>query len=118
MKYISLVMAVLFAVVLNAQETEKEPAFEIEGKLVKATFYHDNGEISQTGYFLDEKLHGEWKMFNTEGKKIAVGEYADGKRTGKWFFWQDQALKEVDFVDSRVAGMVTWKDANPVVVNK
>jgi antitoxin component YwqK of YwqJK toxin-antitoxin module len=116
MKYVSLIFALLFVVVSNAQDTA--PKFEIEGHLVKATFYHDNGEIAQTGYFLNEKLHGKWKMYNTEGKKIAMGEFNNGKRTGKWFFWNADALNVVDFKDSRLAGVITWKDSNPVVLNK
>ena len=36
-----------------------------ETNLIDATYYHENGQISQTGTFdLKGKLHGQWISFN------------------------------------------------------
>ncbi len=116
MKKIVFVLAMLFAVSISAQTIK--PKFEKEGKQVKATYFHDNGEVAQTGYLLNGELHGQWYMYNVEGKKIATGRYQNGKRTGKWFFWKGDILKEVDFQDNRIAYVKNWNQSEVVSVNK
>lgn len=109
-------LAVMFSVSINAQATE--PTFEKVGKVVKATYFHENGEIAQTGYFLNNELHGQWFMYNTDGKKIASGKYVEGKKSGKWFFWEDEILKEVDFVANRMVNVKNWNQSEVVSVDK
>lgn len=116
MKRMTLIIAVIFSIGLSAQEIK--PTFEKEGKMVKATYFHDNGEIAQTGYLLNGKLHGQWYMYSVEGKKLATGKYVDGKRSGKWFFWKEDILKEVDFEDNRIAYVKNWNKSEVVSVNK
>ena len=115
MKFILLAMALVFSATLSAQE--KEPLFVQEGDMVKATYYHDNGNIAQQGYYLDEKLHDQWVMFDEDGKRIAMGQSQMGKRTGKWFFWSQNDLKEVDFEDNKVVNVVKHDNAEAIVVN-
>ena len=43
------------------------------------------------------------------GNKKSIGEYSNGQKTGKWFFWTDNNLSEVDYSDSRVAQVKNWK---------
>ena len=107
-------MAVMFSVCMYSQDTE--PTLEKVGKMVKATYFHENGEIAQTGFLLKGKLHGQWLMYNAEGRKIASGKYIDGKRAGKWFFWEGQILKEVDFVDNRIVNVKNWNQSEVVSV--
>ena len=114
-KILSLVL--LFCGILYMQAQDKEPLFEKEGKMVKATYYHDNGAIAQMGHLLDGKLHGEWTMFDSAGKRIATGHYMGGVRTGKWFFWNDDLMKEVDFVDNKIVSVVQWVEGEPVAIN-
>jgi len=116
MKTIILSLAILFSVGLSAQNDK--PVFEKDGDMVRATYYHQNGVVAQTGHFLEGKLHGKWKMYNVDGKKIALGEYNQGVRTGKWFFWEGEVLKEVDFVDNKIASVNKWNNSSPVVLNK
>lgn len=117
MKNLILTFAMLFSVALVAQGAPK-PKFEKDGDMVKATYYHENGKVAQTGFYLDSKPHGEWIAFNAEGKKIAIGEYNKGQKVGKWFFWDNEKLSEVDYSDSRVANVTTWNNANSIVVNQ
>ena len=116
MKGITLIFALIFSVVINAQDIK--PVFEQDGEMLKATYFYDNGVVSQEGHFLNGKLHGEWKMFGEDGKKIAMGEYTEGKKTGKWFFWDAKKLKEVDFVDSKIANVTEWNSMGQLAVNK
>lgn len=105
-KYI-LTTAVLFSVVLHAQEVK--PKLEAVGQLVKATYYYDNGQIQQEGFFKEGKPEGKWAAFDVNGNKKSIGEYAEGTKTGKWFFWNDAVLSEVDYSESRIAVVKNWK---------
>ena len=87
----------------------KKPVLEQEGNLVKATYYYDNGQIQQQGHFKDGKLEGNWVAFDEKGNKKSMGNYTNGEKTGKWFFWSDKTLSEVDYANSRVASVKSWK---------
>lgn len=115
MKYMLLALALVFSFTLTAQENK--PIFEKEGDMVKATYYHDNGMVAQVGYYLNDKLHDRWEMFDEDGKKIAMGQYHMGKRNGKWFFWSKTDLKEVDFEDNKVINVVRHDKEEAIVVN-
>ncbi len=95
-----------------------EPKFEKEGNKVKATYFHANGEVSQQGYFLNEKLEGEWKMFNEKGDKIAMGNYNHGVKHGTWLFWEGDVKKEVNFDNNRIASVTNTKSKGSVVTNE
>ena len=112
---LNLLMFVCGALYMQAQNVE--PRFEAEGDLVKATYFHDNGQVAQVGQLLKGKLHGEWIMYDAEGKKLAIGQYQHGIRTGKWFFWKGDLLQEVDFSDNRIVSVVQWINGEPIAVN-
>jgi len=116
MKKIFYLFILTFSFGVYAQSVE--PTFEKEGDKVKATYFHANGEVAQQGYFLKEKLDGEWKMFNEKGEKIAMGNYNGGAKTGTWMFWEGDMVKEVDFNDNRIAAVTESKSAKPLVRNK
>ena len=61
-------------------------------------------------------MHGQWVSFDQNGKKIAIANYNEGIKTGKWIFWTDKNLSEVDYSDSRVASVKNWKEE--AVVNR
>lgn len=116
MKIVLSLLAFGMTLMINAQSVN--PVVEKDGDLLKATYFHDNGEIAQVGHFLDGKLHGEWIMFDTAGKKVAIGQYNLGMKTGKWFFWDEEGLKEVDYRDSQIASVVKWNNGESIVLNK
>jgi antitoxin component YwqK of YwqJK toxin-antitoxin module len=112
-RMIALLVIVIAANTTFAQEckkTCKKNAYELADGLIKATLYHDNGAIAQTGYYTeDNKLQGEWMSFDAEGNKTAVAQYDHGKKVGTWLFYQGETMKEVTYADSRVAEVKTWK---------
>ncbi|NKI30977.1 toxin-antitoxin system YwqK family antitoxin [Croceivirga thetidis] len=114
MKRAVLILVLVFSVYMYPQDTE--PTLEKVGKMVKATYFHDNGEIAQIGYLMKGKLHGQWLMYDVNGKKIASGKYENGLRTGKWFFWQDEILKEVDFVNNKIVNVKKWNQSEVVAI--
>jgi antitoxin component YwqK of YwqJK toxin-antitoxin module len=110
MKNIILTAVLLVSGVIFGQDIK--PKFEIIDNMVKATYYHDNGNVKEEGFYLDGKLHGKWSSYNQQGEKLAIGEYANGAKTGKWFFWAQNSLSEVDYNNSKLTGVKKWsKDA-------
>ena len=66
-------------------------------------------QVQQEGFFKDGKLDGVWTSYSTNGTKIAVATYKNGEKTGKWFFWNNDILHEVDYTNSKIAAVKTWK---------
>lgn len=110
MKKILFAGLLLSAGVLSAQN--KDHKYSVENNIVKAVYYYENGNIKQEGTYKDGKLHGNWTSYNLDGTKQSIGEYANGMKTGKWFFWTGAILNEVDYNNSRIAEVKKWsKDA-------
>lgn len=103
-----MILATMAISALTFAQTAK-PILEQAGNLVKATYYHDNGQMQQQGHFKDGKLEGSWVAYDINGNKKSIGEYTNGQKTGKWFFWNDKSLSEVDYLNSRVATITSWK---------
>ncbi|WP_298507335.1 nicotinic acid mononucleotide adenyltransferase [uncultured Kordia sp.] len=119
MKKLLLIAVFLVSGVAAFAQNSDKPTLEKKGDLVKATYYHDNGVVAQTGYFtLNGKLQGEWKSFDAKGNKTAVGNYDKGQKVGKWFFWNTNQLSEVDYNASKIKDVNTWKRSTSVVSNK
>jgi antitoxin component YwqK of YwqJK toxin-antitoxin module len=115
MKNIILTALLLTAGMVSAQNIK--PSHEIENQIIKSTYYYDNGAVRQSGFYKDGRLHGSWVAYNQDGTKQSMGEYANGVKTGKWFFWTGSVLNEVDYNNSRIADIKKWsKDA--VAINK
>ncbi|WP_411765945.1 toxin-antitoxin system YwqK family antitoxin [Winogradskyella sp. A3E31] len=116
MKKISVILMILCVGFTFAQE-KTQPKLEKKGDVTEATYFHDNGEVEQIGTFNEEgKLHGTWTSFDKQGNKVAVGKYDNGKKVGKWFFWSDDTLREVDYLDSRIVSVNKWDSKTKVAV--
>ena len=86
-----------------------KPKLEAVNNMVKATYFHDNGQIMQEGFYKNGKLQGEWTSYDTDGNKIAIATYEKGEKVGKWFLWNKSSLNEVDFTNNKVAAVKNWK---------
>ena len=108
---------ILLCVSLTFAQAKHNVKLEKEGDRITATYYHDNGEVAQKGTFNNEgQLHGVWTSFDLNGKKVSVGNYDNGKKVGKWLFWTDDILKEVDYVDSKIASVQEWTNKEEVAL--
>jgi len=116
MKKLCITAMLVVSGVIFAQENNAK--HEVVNQMVKSTFYHENGQLQQEGFYKDGKVHGEWISYDINGNKVAMGQYQDGMKVGKWFFWNGLDLAEVDYSDSRVAQVKKWSQGAVVQVNK
>ncbi|NRD18894.1 nicotinic acid mononucleotide adenyltransferase [Winogradskyella eckloniae] len=111
------ILLVMLSVSFTYAQDKKETKLEKKGDLTIATYYHESGEVAQTGAFdADGKLQGEWTSYDVDGNKVTVGTYEAGKKVGKWFFWEGNSLKEVDYIDSRVVNINKWDNKTKVAL--
>ncbi len=116
MKKILTLIALCIATIGYSQD--KETTYTIEGDLVKATYYYEDGSISTEGYFKDKKLTGQWTRFDKEGNKTQIAKYKDGKKVGKWFVWNQEVLKEISYDNNAIVSVNLWKHESRLASNK
>ena len=110
--------AFLLTIAAQAQQKEVKNTYITTGDLIEATIYFEDGTMSQKGFFTkDGKLTGKWISYNREGSKTAEAQYEDGKKVGTWFFWSNDNLTEVNYNNSRIADVSTWKNKDTRVVS-
>ena len=106
-KYI--LIALVFIGTTVAAQNLNQPKLETKGTLTVATYFYDNGSVQQEGAFnKNGALEGLWTSYDFEGNKLSQGNYSNGIKTGKWFFWTENSLKEVDYNDSRITNVNEW----------
>jgi hypothetical protein len=106
MKNIALFLLICITATQTYGQKAKEQKLNKETNLIEVKEFHDNGLISQEGTFnLEGQLHGEWISYNDQGIKIAVGTYNNGERTGKWYFWSGDSMKEVEYTKNAIASI-------------
>tara|TARA_B100000508_G_C11316204_1_gene207133 strand:- start:2 stop:367 length:366 start_codon:yes stop_codon:yes gene_type:complete len=117
MKKSILLLGLLFVAASIFGQADTNVKIEKKGDITEATYYYQDGTLQQQGTFnADGKLHGTWTSFDVNGKKLMVGKYDNNKKVGKWFFWTDGKLKEVDYLDSRIVSINEWNEQTKVAV--
>lgn len=97
MKNIAILAIALFTTISFAQK-ERTLNLNKETNLIEVVYFHDNGEVSQTGtYTAEGKLEGEWLSFDEKGTKQVTAYYKNGKKVGKWVYMIEGKIKEVDY---------------------
>lgn len=118
MKKILFICALFVSVIAMAQDVKPQLEKQNDGTIT-ATYFYSNGAIAQEGTFnKDNERHGKWISYNLEGQKTAKAEYKNGEKAGKWFFWSDEKLTEVDYNKNAIVAVNTWVNKNPVATNR
>ena len=113
---LSLFAIVLITSIAFAQDKAQNTYF-LDGDVIAATIYHDNGMVAQTGFYTKEnKLTGEWVSYDLSGNKTAVAQYNNGNKVGTWYFFTNKNIQEVNYMDSRIAKVVTWESSDTQLV--
>ncbi|NEV94605.1 hypothetical protein G3567_10665 [Psychroflexus sp. YR1-1] len=113
----TLVMVFLMSFTLFAQTENDLVKTEKVGDLIKVSIFYESGELHQEGYMINNKLHGEWKSFDREGNKLAKATYEKGNKVGKWFFWNEGILSEVDYNNNKIVQVSTWDKLDTQLVS-
>ena len=109
-------IALLISSVSFAQ-VERDLKLNEDTGLIEVTYYHDNGVISQTGYYTaDGKLQGNWLTFDVQGNKQVSANYDNGKKVGKWFYWTNETLREVDYSNNSIASVSEWTNKSKIAI--
>lgn len=74
-----------------------EPTYEKQDDLVKVTYYYENGQVKEQGYFKGDKVHDQWVAFDKEGNITTIARFDHGKKDGTWFMEVDGKMKELTF---------------------
>lgn len=112
------IVVVMLSISFTYAQKERTLKHNKEKGLIEVTYYHDNGKISQTGYYTEDgKLHGEWLSFCEEGNKLVSAKYDKGEKIGKWFYWNGDTLKEVDYSNNAIAKVNEWKSSDTSVAS-
>ena len=115
-KYIFI--AFVFIGTIVSAQNKNQPKLETTGTLTVATYYYDNGSVHQEGTFNKKGvLEGLWTSYDFEGNKLSQGNYSNGIKTGKWFFWTENSLKEVDFVNSKIMNVSEWDRKSQLAIS-
>ena len=113
MKKSMLILLACFIGISSFAQKERVLKLNKEKNLIEVVYYHDNGEVSQTGtYTLDGKLQGQWLSFDAEGNKTVLANYDNGKKVGKWFYWTNGTVKEVDYSANVIANLKESEKTN------
>jgi len=115
MKTMMIIAACLFGSLLFAQQSDVE--YSKKGDLIQGTFYYENGVVSQEGTYKNGKLHGQWISYDRDGKKNTMAYYHKGKKVGKWIFWNDNEMREVDYDNNKIASVTTYKIESVLVTD-
>jgi len=118
MKNLILILAVLFMYLPSFAQENDSVKYEKKGDLTEATYFYADGTVQQQGTFNENgKLHGVWTSFDVNGNKLSVGNYDNGKKVGKWFFWTKDFLREVDYSDSKILSVNKWNDKSQLAIS-
>lgn len=91
-------------------------SLNMETNTIDVVFYYEDGQISQTGFYtLDGKLQGNWYSYDTKGEKTVAAKYDKGNKVGKWFYWDDKTLKEVDYNSNEIVNVIEWSNDKTLV---
>ena len=113
----NLMSAVFFLGFFSFISAQEKVGVNEFNSVVEIEIYHDNGEVYQKGSLKNNKLHGKLESYDYSGNLVVLGEFKNGKKKGKWLFWNDNKLTEVNFKNNRIISSQTWENSKNSLVS-
>ena len=114
----TMLLLLTFVVQFTFAQLHKNNQYVADGDTIKATLYHDNGMVAQTGFYTKYNvLDGHWISYDAQGNTTAVASYDKGVKVGTWMFYQGDSIKQVTYQNSDIAEVKTWSVTDTRVVS-
>ncbi len=81
---------------------------------------HQNGQISQTGWYQANIPDGAWACFNENGQLTTQARYEEGLKHGTWKFWDSQGnlLYEIEYHYGTLISARQYNVSGAVIASK
>jgi YD repeat-containing protein len=94
----------------------------VEGKKNGAvTYYYSNGNVKETGAYLNNEKTSQWLRWDEAGNKIAEAFYKEGKKDGTWMIWDMNGTKRYEMfysMDKKVGKWSMWDEKGNLTSEK
>lgn len=88
----------------------KNSTFTMEKGLLNGdvNFYFEDGNLKESGNFINSEKHGTWYKYNIAGIRVALANYNNGVKDGEWKVWNNDGdlLYHIHYKVGKKAG--TW----------
>lgn len=118
MKTIAFFLAFMMSTAVFAQSL---PTYKkVNATTVKVTWYYENGNVKETGYFMNNSKDGEWISYNENGVKTSEANYTNGVKNGNWSIWNDQGVLTYHMVYENGKRVIAtqWSDNGELIAGK
>ena len=110
----------------EASDTAKDAVDAVKGAVDAATEVVEDVDVESIEVAVDassyygNRLNGEWKFYNENGKCIEIGNYIDDKKDGKWTYYYDNGeLKKVQlWKEDKLMEVVSYVDTKGKAYDK
>lgn len=118
MKTLALFLALAMTTSVFAQSS---PTYKkLSSSTVKVTWYHANGSVKETGYFINNIKDGVWETYNENGVKTSEANYSAGIKNGNWSIWNEQGVLTYHMVyeNGKRVLATQWDDNGELIAGK
>tara|TARA_R110002050_G_scaffold244268_1_gene380855 strand:- start:12458 stop:12814 length:357 start_codon:yes stop_codon:yes gene_type:complete len=70
----------------------KMECISVTAGAVEVTYFYESGVVSETGYFKQDQLEGEWSSYDENAQLLATGFFEEGHKTGMWKIYREGKL--------------------------
>jgi len=85
------------------------------------TYYYPNGNVKETGVFINDEKAEQWLRWDEAGNKIAAAFYKEGKKDGTWMIWDANGTKRYEMyysMDKKVGKWSMWDEKGNLTSEK
>lgn len=67
------------------------------------TYYFKNGNVKARGWYINNRMEGEWMFYRENGQLWQIGNFKNGRRNGRWVTYnkENRVEYEEEFKDGQ-----------------